>query len=320
MTERLIRLMRLIILIQSKPGILARELAERCETTERTIYRDLEALHAMNIPITNLGHGKGYAFISEFSMHPLDWTEQEALAFSMLPSVLEQFKPLLPACFDSAYEKVMGAHRKEKLQRADLLRNVADVIQLGTPAYREDGRTFLSEIIQATLARQTVRTVYYSQSRNVESRRDIDPYYLVPRDHRFYVIGFCHTARDIRIFRISRFREVKLLDRFFDRGDFNLKSYMKHTWSIERGKGLINFKVRFLPEAARYVKEEELFLKPVMTFQKDGSLLFEVTVNHDREFLNWLSRYGRDAEILEPRSYREIMRTRLERWKKVYEA
>lgn len=35
MTDRLIRLMRLITLIQDKPGILARELAERCEATER---------------------------------------------------------------------------------------------------------------------------------------------------------------------------------------------------------------------------------------------------------------------------------------------
>jgi predicted DNA-binding transcriptional regulator YafY len=312
--------MRIINLIQTKPGILARELAERCETTERTIYRDLEALHAMNIPISNFGHGKGYAFISNFSMYPLDWTEQEALSFSMLPSVLEQIKPLLPEGFDSAYEKVMGAHHKEKSRRADIVRHVADVIQLGTPAYREDGRTFLYDIIQATLTQQTIRTVYYSQGRNEESQRDIDPYYLVPRDYRFYVIGYCHTAADIRTFRISRFRDVKLLNRTFDKGDFNLKAYMKNTWSIERGEDQIRFKVRFSPDAARYVKEEELFVKPKMTAQKDGSLLFEVTVNHDREFLIWLSQYGPDAEILEPKSYRDVMREKLDRWKKLYEA
>lgn len=57
MSEQLIRYMRIINLVQIKPGILARELAERCETTERTIYRDMDALSAMNIPITNLGHG-----------------------------------------------------------------------------------------------------------------------------------------------------------------------------------------------------------------------------------------------------------------------
>lgn len=319
MTERLIRLMRIINLIQSKPGILARELAERCETTERTIYRDLEALHAMNIPISNFGHGKGYAFISNFSMYPLDWTEQEAVSFSMLPSVLEQIKTLIPEGFDSAYEKVMGTHHKEKARRVDIVQHVADVIQLGTPAYREDGRSFLYNIIQATLSQQTIRTVYYSQGRNEESKRDIDPYYLVPRDYRFYVIGYCHSAKDIRTFRISRFRDVEVLEQSFDKEDFNLKTYMKNTWSIERGEQQIKFKVRFHPDSARYVKEEELFMKPKLTPQKDGSLLFEVTVNHDREFLNWLSQYGPDAEILEPVSYRNVMREKLERWKTLYE-
>jgi predicted DNA-binding transcriptional regulator YafY len=317
-TERLIRLMRIINLIQSKSGILARELAERCETTERTIYRDLDALHAMNIPISNFGHGKGYAFISNFSMYPLDWTEQEAIAFSMLPSVLEQFKPLIAEGFESAYEKVMGTHHKEKSKRADIVQHVADIIQLGTPANREDGPTSLYDIIQAILSGQTIRTVYYSQGRNEESQRDIDPYYLIPRDNRFYVIGHCHTANAIRTFRISRFRDVKLLNSTFDKGDFNLRSYMKNTWSIERGENQIRFKVRFHPDVVRYVKEEELFMKPKMTPQKDGSVLFEVTVNHDREFLNWLSQYGPDAEILEPQSYREVMRDKLERWKTLY--
>ncbi|TVY08356.1 helix-turn-helix transcriptional regulator [Paenibacillus cremeus] len=319
MTERLIRLMRIINLIQSKPGILARELAERCETTERTVYRDLDTLSAMKIPISNFGHGKGYAFISNFSMYPLDWTDQEAVAFSMLTSVVEQSKSLVPDDFYSAYEKVMAAHRKEKSKRADIVQHVAEVIQMGTPAYSENGSTFLYDIIQATLSEQTIRTVYYTQSRDKVSHRDIDPYYLVPRDHRFYLIGFCHLAEDIRTFRISRFREVVLLDQTFDKSDFNLKAYLKNTWSIERGENQIHFKISFHKDVARYVKEEELFVKPRMTDQKDGSLLFEVTVNHDRELLNWLSQYGPDAEILEPKSYREVMREKLDRWRKMYQ-
>ncbi|MBD2872553.1 helix-turn-helix transcriptional regulator [Paenibacillus arenilitoris] len=319
MTERLIRLMRLINLIQSKPGILARELADRCDTTERTIYRDLEALSAMNIPISNLGHGKGYAFISNFSMYPLDWTEEEAVSFSMLPSVLEPIKTLIPEGFESAYEKVMGTHRKEKARRVDIVQHVADIIQLGTPAYRKDSSSYLFDIIQAALSQKTIRAVYYSQYRDGESAREIDPYFLIPRDYRFYVIGYCHKANDIRTFRISRFRSVEVLEQTFDKGEFNLKQYMKNTWSIERGRELIRFKVRFHSDAARYVKEEEMFLKPTMTMQRDGSLLFEVTVNHDREFLNWLSQYGPDAEILEPKSYREVMREKLVRWKTLYD-
>ncbi|MFY0544967.1 helix-turn-helix transcriptional regulator [Brevibacillus sp. H7] len=319
MLDRLIRLMRIITLIQGKPGILARELAERCETTERTIYRDLEALSAMNIPITNQGHGKGYTFIGNFSLYPLNWTEEEALAFSVLPSILEHIQSLLPPGFDSAYEKVMAANQKEKTKRRELVQEITDIIQMGTPAFREHSSNFLFPIIQATLQLNTIEATYYSQSRNTLSQRKIDPYYLVPREQRFYLIGFCHVAQEIRTFRISRFRDVRILNETFSKGDFNLKSYLKHTWSIDRGEQNITFKVRFSSNVARYIKEEELFVKPKLKDLPDGSLVFEVTLNHDREFLGWLSQYGPDAEILAPLTYRERMKERLNRWQAVYQ-
>lgn len=101
--------------------------------------------------------------------------------------------------------------------------------------------------------------------------------------------------------------------------DFNLKEYLKDTWSIERGEDEIHFKVKFSPRVARYVKEEELFVKPRLIDLEDGSLLFEVTVNHDREFLQWLMGYGPDAEIVAPVSYREKMKDRLREWMGIYE-
>ncbi|MBO8173093.1 MAG: transcriptional regulator [Bacillaceae bacterium] len=319
MTERVIRLLRIINLVQAFPGIKARELAEKCEAAERTIYRDLELLSAAGIPITTLGHGKGYGFTGDFSMYPLDWNEQEAIAFSMLPSIFDQIETMLPSGFDSAYEKVMATYRREKKKQADLLQNVTDLIQMGTPAHRENRSHYLLEIVRATLEQKTIDTVYHTQSRNAESRRRIDPYNLVPREHRFYLIGYCHKAKEVRTFRISRFRRVDILEETFDKRDFNIKKYLRNTWSIERGEKEIHFKIRFHPDVARYVKEEEMFVKPKMTDLEDGGLLFEVTLNHDREFLNWLSQYGPDAEILEPESYREDMKKRLEKWMKLYQ-
>ncbi len=317
LTDRLIRLIRIIILIQGKPGILARELAERCETAERTIYRDLELLSVM-IPITNLGHGKGYTFVGNFSMYPMNWTDQESLAFSMLPSVIDQVKSLLPSGFDSAYEKIMATNNKEKRKNTELVQDVAQIIQLGTPANRENQVNFLFPIIQAILAEKTIKAMYHTQSRNESTEREIDPYYLVPRDQRFYLIGYCHTAQKIRTFRISRFKGVEMMDQTYDKGDFNIHQYLKHTWSIDRGEENIHFKVKFSADVARYVLEEELFVRPKTTMQLDGSIIFEVTLNHDREFLGWLNQYGPDAEILEPVAYRQAMQEKLSRWMKIY--
>lgn len=319
MSDRLIRLMRIVTLVQSKPGIMAKELAEICETSERNIYRDIDALSAMRIPITSMGHSKGYDFIGNFSIYPLDWTEEEALAFLMLPSVLESLKTLLPPGFESAYEKVMATHRREKRRQAEIIEQVAGIIQMGTPAYREEGAHFLFPIIQAALASKTIEADYFTQSRKEMSHRKIDPYYLVPRENRFYVIGYCHSAGTIRTFRVSRFRNVEVTERSFDKNDFSIRQYLKHTWSIERGEQQLTFKVRFSPEVARYVKEEELFVKPVLRDLPDGGLLFQVTVNHEREFLSWLTQYGPEAEVLEPASYRAVMKERLVRWLKLYE-
>lgn len=315
MSTKALRMLRIIYNLQSRPGITAKELAERCETTERTIYRDLQELTPF-VPYMNEGYGKGYTFTGKFAMYPLDWTEEEALAFSILPSVIDKTK--LPEAFDSAYDKVMAAHVKEQYEQRNLLEDVANIIQMGQPAYRVEETNFLYSIIRAILSEKTIEAAYYTQSRDELTERAIDPYYLVPREQRFYVIGYCHLAEAVRTFRLSRFRDVTITERAFDKSQFNIKHYLKNTWSIERGDREITFKVRFSPEVARYVKEEEMFVRPKMEDLDDGGLLFEVTLNHDREFVNWVMQYGPEAEILEPKAYREKMRARLKKWQHLY--
>jgi len=317
--DRVIRLFDILHAIQANPGITAAELAHKCEVNVRTIYRDLDVL-SLIAPVANEGRGTGYRFLGNFAMYPLNLTEQEALAFSLLPSLLSPDR--LPHGFDSAYDKVMATHRKEKSRHHQTIENIADIIQMGTPAYRKENPNFLQPIIQAILERRTIDTVYHTQSRDETTERRIDPYYLVPRDQRFYLIGHCHLAGDIRTFRISRFRRVEPTADVapFDKSGFNIKQYLKNTWSIDRGERNIVFKVRFSREVARYIKEEELFVQPRMKDMPDGSLLFEVTVNNEKEFMKWILQYGPEAEILEPLSAREGLKLQLAQWTERYRA
>lgn len=315
MIDKVIRIFNMINAIQSNPGISAADLALKCNVTTRTIYRDLDIL-SLIAPVTNEGRGTGYRFMGKFFLYPLNFSEQEALVFSLLPSVLDKDK--LPPGFDTAYDKVMATHLKEKARQNSIIENIADIIQMGTPAYRKESQNFLQPIIQAILEQQSIDTVYHTQSRDETTERRVDPYYLVPRDQRFYLIGYCHSVQAIRTFRISRFLQVAMTGESFDKSDFNIKQYLKNTWSIDRGDKNVTFKVCFSPEAARYIKEEELFVHPRMKDQKDGSLLFEVTVNNEKEFMQWILRYWPNAEILEPKSVREGLKQQLSQWMELY--
>lgn len=316
MIDKVIRLFNIINAIQANPGISAADLAFKCDVNIRTLYRDIEDL-SLFAPITNEGRGTGYKFMGKFFMYPLNFTEQEALVFSLLPSVVDKDK--LPPGFDSAYNKVMGTHYKEKSRQNNLIENITDIIQMGSPAYRKESPNFLQPIIQAIIEHRTVETVYHTQYRNETTERKIDPYYLIPRDQRFYLVGYCHLKQGIRTFRISRFQQVEVTGELFDKGDFNIKQYLKNTWSIDRGEKNMKFKVRFDPDVARYIKEEELFVHPRMKDMKDGSLIFEVTVNNEKEFLKWVMQYGPSAEILEPQSVRIKLKEQLSEWHKKYQ-
>lgn len=80
----------------------------------------------------------------------------------------------------------------------------------------------------------------------------------------------------------------------------------------------MTFKVRFNADITRYIKEEELFVHPRMKDNKDGSMLFEVTVNNEKEFIRWILQYGPSAEILEPKSVRDSLKNQLSDWMEIY--
>lgn len=316
MIDKVIRIFNIINAIQANPGISAKDLAFKCDVNIRTIYRDMDILELI-APVSREGRGTGYRFMGKFFLYPLNFTEQESLVFSLLPSMLDKDK--LPPGFDTAYDKIMGTHRKEKSHLNNIIEDITGIIQMGTPAYRKESPNFLQPIIQAILEQKTIDTVYHTQSRNETTERKIDPYYLVPRDQRFYLIGYCHSKQGIRTFRISRFQKVEIMDQPFNKGDFNIKQYLKNTWSVDRGEKNITFKVRFNAEAARYIKEEELFVHPRMKDEKDGSLIFEITVNNEKEFLRWILQYGDSAEILEPKAVRESLKEQLSQWIRMYQ-
>ncbi|MGE3819580.1 MAG: helix-turn-helix transcriptional regulator, partial [Isosphaeraceae bacterium] len=81
---QLARLFRLVVLLQSEPGLSARALAERCEVCRRTIYRDIDLLVASGIPVRYQKQEQGYRLAKGFFFQPPALTELEALALSVI--------------------------------------------------------------------------------------------------------------------------------------------------------------------------------------------------------------------------------------------
>jgi predicted DNA-binding transcriptional regulator YafY len=320
MTDRLIRLMRIITLIQAKPGILARELADRCGTSERTIYRDMDALSAMHIPVTHLGHGKGYTFIGNFALYPLDWSEEEAAAFAQFRTILEDIRPLLPEGFEGAYDKVMAAEyklRADKEEKMESARKESGTGWMEKNGYQQDQPPFLTEILWAVHKGRSIQADY-SENAHEEYGTLIDPYCLIPLESRFHLIGFCHRFGLIRTFHINGLSNVKLEQRRFSKDHFDLQTFLNMKWSMEPDSLQVEFKIKVSEHLLEHYRKEDMVIEPVKIDRQNRCLHFLVPLERDNQFIRWLTCLEDEAEIIEPYYYRDVMRNQLEKWLSLY--
>ena len=83
------------------------------------------------------------------------------------------------------------------------------------------------------LERRRLDVRYYAMSRDEETRRQSDPYYLTVYEGGVYLVGYCHLRKTERIFSVERVRELKVLaTRFTVRPGFNAQAEVVEPQSL----------------------------------------------------------------------------------------
>ena len=200
------RLFKIIYYLLDKGQVSATKLAEVCEVSVRTIYRDIDMLSDAGIPIyANTGRNGGIRLQDHFVLHNAVLSEKEKQEILMGVQSLSAIQ--YPAADDILVK--LGAI----FQTAQA--NWIEVNFSRWGSVQEKKQKVFGIMKQAILERKLIRFTYYSSCGN-SLRRDAEPVKLLYKDKSWYVFAFCPDKSDYRLFRVSRMKEILLTEKTFE--------------------------------------------------------------------------------------------------------
>ena len=169
-------------------------------------------------------------------------------------------------------------------------------------------------VSEATLGRRRIRIRYQSRSKDTCTDRDVSPQRLVFYRGNWYLDSWCHLRKDLRSFAVDAMLKAELLDeRAREIAEEALDAHLGAGYGIFAGPASQVAVLRFEPEAARWVSREIWHANQASTVESSGHLVLTVPYAQEQELVMDVLRHGDQVEVLEPKSLRELVKSRLDR-------
>jgi len=299
------RLFQIIYTLLDKKNATAKELAEKFGVSVRTIYRDVETLSSVGIPIyTEQGKGGGISLLPDFVLNKSilsEWEQSEIL------SALQGLSTLKTAETDRVLQRLSTFFNKSVVNWIDV-----DFSHWGFIA-KEYFNGFKTAIIGRRVAEFDYYAVYGEISPSF-TRRRVEPIQLWFKGKSWYVKAFCLLRQDVRTFKLSRIDNLIITDEYFVERDLAVLPIKPSNPDWEKKDILLKFKID--PEMAHRVYDE--FHESQTEKQPDGSFIVTTHWPEDDWVYGTILSYGEYIEVLEPAHVQTVIKAKAQKILKKY--
>ena len=292
------RLFRILYYILEKEKVTANELADKFEVSVRTIYRDIDSISSVGVPIfTTQGKGGGIKIDNEFILNKslFDTNEKEQIIAAL-----------------QGLEKTNEAYKSELITKLSALFKIKnsnwieiDFTSWGSNNTYQD----LFNALKTTIINKNIISFSYNSSKAEKINRKVKPIRLLFKEQDWYLYAFCLLRYDFRYFKLSRIRDLEVLAINYEDNFENevLKKELKY-------ENIVNIKLKFDKSVAFRVYDE---FKAIVE-DKKGNLYVEMKIPNNYKLYNYIFSFGANVEILEPKEIRNQFKNMINEIAKKY--
>jgi len=280
----------------------ANELAAHFEVSKRTILRDINTLTEAGIPIyTTQGKGGGIFIQDRFTLNKtfISEDEQKQILFSLQSMSATEF--IETDQILGRLQSLFDMPRQEWIE--------VDFSRWGNSTI--DGAKF--ETLKNAIINEAAMSFDYASAHGESKNRKVYPLKLSFKSKAWYLQAFCLRRKDYRIFKITRMRNMTVLDERFNSKDYEVPRVEPTDAS---SLCLIDMKLLVLPHAIYRMYDE--FTEEDITINRDGAFEVRVYAPHDQWVYDYILSFGSAIEVLEPQYVRDELLIQAEKIKNKY--
>ena len=293
------RLFRILYYILEKEKVTANELADKFEVSIRTIYRDIDSISSVGVPIfTTQGKGGGIKIDNEYILNKslFDANEKEQIIAAL-----------------------QGLEKTNKVYKSELITKLSALFKIKNSNWIEidftswgSNNTYqdLFNTLKIAIINKNIISFSYNSSKGEKINREVKPIRLLFKEQDWYLYAFCLLRNDFRYFKLSRMKDLEVLATNYEDNFENivLKREIKY-------ENTVNIKLKFNKSVAFRVYDE---FNGAIEEDEKGNLYVEIKIPNNYKLYNYIFSFGANVEILEPEEIRTQFKNMINKIAKKY--
>lgn len=321
--KKIERLMAIILALKKNKKMTAKELADTFEVDIRTIYRDIQALSEMNIPIISYtGSEGGYEILENYFIPPIMFNEDEVFSLLLSKKIIDTVNiPGYSTFINSAFLKIENIVPKCLKKDFEDIQNKIIFDLKYNDINIENAYVF--DIVKKALKNNLkMKAIYNEDAKSNLVEHIIRAYGIVFEDGIWYIVAFSELSNSKIRLNIERIKSISLLDEVFeDTKDSNMENYYSTSCfkSAYRNKESVLIKLKIKKELYPDIKDYVFFKYGEIIEEKDSYIIDIKTMKPDF-YVSLAFRFFRSVEVVEPLWIREKIKEELNNLNKIYKS
>lgn len=321
----------IIMLVQSSVPVTFKKIKQNIEAYQQSnsesarkmFERDKNELRELGIQISKVEQCKYYIDKNLFYLPEINLNGEELYTLSLIISLILKSRTDLPFSnqLSTALSKIEISNR---INEENEISDYTFILNqfMGNESDHKNIKTVLNAIIR----RQRLR-IKYSPAQpddyNSESIRQVDPLGLICRMGIFYLIGYCHKRKGIRIFNTHRIEEVKRKTIY----EYEKPFFIPHTFRLSDYTNLQPWELGnefpyqatlvFKKDIAWYIQKKYSNDCNMKTL-KNGNLKMTINVQNTHGLIEFVLSFGEKCELQKPLKARDILRHEIRECLNIY--